>query len=72
MCGHEHEHGRRGHHRGPGFRGLGRRGFPSRDEWLGRLQHHEQRLESDLQNVRELIGLLGRGEAPAQPEGGEI
>jgi ribosomal protein L15 len=86
MCGHEHQERetgepgsgdqgrghRYGHHRGPGFRGgFGRRGFPSHDEWLERLQRHEQRLEADLQNVRELIGLLGRPETPppAQPQG---
>jgi hypothetical protein len=71
MCGHEHERSR-GHHRGPGFRSFGRRGFPSRDEWLERLQGHEERLENDLRNVRELIGLLARGETPPQPQEGQI
>lgn len=58
MCG--------GQHHGRGFRGFGRRGFPSREEWLERLQAHQQRLEEDLANVRELIERLGDGERPAQ------
>jgi hypothetical protein len=53
MCGGQH-HGGRGF--GRGFRG---RGFPDREEWLERLQGHEQRLEQDLANVRELIERLG-------------
>lgn len=61
MC---HEHG---HHRGRhehGFRGgFGRRGFPSRDEWLERLEAHRERLEQDLANVRDLIERL-RSDAP--------
>ena len=60
------EQGRvRGHHRGSGFRGgFGRRGFPSSEQWLERLQAHEQRLQEDLKNVQELIARLG---APATP-----
>ena len=67
MCRHEHEHehergttrGRgHGHHRGSGFRGFGRGGFPSREEWLERLQGHERRLQDDLKNVQELIARL--------------
>jgi hypothetical protein len=69
MCRHEHEHehehergttrGRgHGHHRGFGFRGFGRGGFPSREEWLERLQGHERRLQDDLKNVQELIARL--------------
>jgi len=71
MCrhDHEHEHGR-GHHRGSGFRGsgfrgFGRGGFPPREEWLERLQAHEQRLQDDLKNVQELIGRLGAPPAPS-------
>jgi hypothetical protein len=73
MCRHEHEHehagesesraGGRRHHRGPG-RGFGRRGFPAREEWLERLQAHEQRLQADLKNVQDLIGHLATPPAP--------
>ena len=70
MC-HEHE-GRGGHRRGEwggerafrggpggprGFRGF-RGGFPSREEWVERLEAHRDRLERDLANVRELIERL--------------
>jgi hypothetical protein len=65
MC-REHHHER---HEG---RSLGRHafrhGFPSREEWLERLQMHEQRLERDLSNVRELIERLGNGAGQPQPE----
>ena len=71
MCRHEHEHEhehergtRHGHHRGSGFRGFGRGGFPSREEWLERLQAHEQRLQDDLKNVQELIARLADPAAP--------
>jgi hypothetical protein len=62
MCGGEHHGGP-----GRGFRGF-RHGFPSREEWLERLQAHQQRLEQDLANVRELIERLGDGggDRPAQ------
>jgi hypothetical protein len=62
MCGGHHEH--RGH--GRGFRGFGRRGFPSRDVWVERLQSYEQHLEQELKNVRDVIERLGEGEAPQQ------
>jgi hypothetical protein len=75
MCRHEHaehEHGEhrrgehgRGHHRGSGLRGFGRRGFPAREEWLERLQAHEQRLQADLKNIQDLIGHLAA--TPAAP-----
>lgn len=72
MCRHDHEHEgdperghRHGHHRGSGFRGFGRRGFPAREEWLERLQAHEQRLQEDLKNVQELIGRLAAPPAPS-------
>ena len=63
MC---HEHGHRVHERGFGG-GFGRRGFPSRDEWLERLEAHRERLEQDLANVRDLIERLrdAPGHAPA-------
>ena len=48
----------RGHHHDR------RHGFPSRDEWLERLQAHAERLEQDLANVRDLIERLG------EPSGG--
>lgn len=53
MCG--------GHHHGGPGRGFRGRGFPSREDWLERLQAHQQRLESDLANVKELIERLGDG-----------
>ena len=64
MCGAHHEH--RGHGHGRGFRGFGRRGFPSRDVWVERLQSYEQHLEQELKNVRDVIERLGEGEAPQQ------
>jgi len=55
MCGHgDHVRG----HRARGFRGFGRGGFPNREEWLERLQGHQQRLEEDLRNVQDLIERL--------------
>ncbi len=45
----------RGHHHGRHWR----QGFPNREEWLEHLQQHEQRLQQDLANVRELIERLG-------------
>jgi hypothetical protein len=62
MC-HEHE---QHHRRGPGrgFRGFGRGGgFPTREEWVERLEAHRDRLERDLANVRDLIDRLK--DAPA-------
>ncbi len=53
MCGGHHHLGGRRH------------GFPSREDWLERLQQHEQRLQADLANVRELIERLG----PPAPAG---
>ncbi len=65
MCG---EHDRPRHEHGPGFgpgfrggfrrRGFGPGPFPSRDEWLERLEAHRERLEQDLANVRDLIERL--------------
>ena len=61
MCGSHHGRQRGSGARGFGFRG---RGFPSRDEWLERLQAYRQQLEDDLKNVQDLIDQLGRGEQP--------
>ena len=43
MCHGEHQH------RGRGFRGFGRRGFPNRETWVERLQAYQQPLEQELQ-----------------------
>jgi hypothetical protein len=61
MC-REHREG----HGGRGFRGFGRRGFPSRDQWLERLQAYQQHLEVELKNVQDVIERLGGGETPQQ------
>jgi hypothetical protein len=55
MCGHGHHHGH-----GPG---RGRRGFPSREQWVERLEAYRERLERDLGNVDELLKRL-RDEHP--------
>ncbi len=57
----------REHHHRHGGRGFGRRrhGFPSREEWLSHLQEHEQRLQQDLANVRELIERLSSHQGAA-------
>ena len=61
MCGgHHHEHQGRG-------RRFGRRGFPSRDVWVERLQAYQAHLEQELANVRDVIERLGP-ETPQQPE----
>ena len=59
MCGHEH-HEHHGHWRG---KGRGRRGFPSREQWVERLEAYRERLERDLGNVDELLKRL-RDERP--------
>jgi hypothetical protein len=59
MCGHEHrEH--HGHWRG---KGRGHRGFPSREQWVEKLEAYRERLERDLGNVDELLKRL-RDERP--------
>jgi len=60
MHGRHHQRGMRGF--GRGF--ADRPGFPSRREWLERLQSREQQLVQDLANVRELIERLA--DDPAQ------
>lgn len=58
MCGHH-----RGHRAwGPG-RGFGRRGVPSREEFVERLESHRERLENELANIDELLKRLK--DAPA-------
>jgi len=62
MCHGEHQH------RGRGFRGFGRRGFPNRETWVERLQAHQQHLEQELQNVKDVLERLGGNDAPEQPQ----
>jgi ribosomal protein L19E len=54
MCGH-HGHGRQ--------HGRGRHGFPSREQWVERLESLRERLDQDLQNVDDLLKRL-REERP--------
>ena len=61
MCHGEHEH------RGRGFRGFGRRGFPNRETWVERLQGYQQHLEQELQNVKDILERLGPTDGPEQP-----
>jgi hypothetical protein len=42
----------------------GRRGFPTREEWVERLEAQRERLEQDLENVRDLISRLRDEPAP--------
>ena len=53
MCGHEH-HGRR----------RGFRGYPDREQWVGKLEAYQEHLEGELKKVAELLQRLG--DAPAQ------
>jgi hypothetical protein len=55
MCGQEHH----------GGRGFGRRGFPNREQLVERLQGYQEHLQSELQNVQELLERLG--DTPEQP-----
>jgi hypothetical protein len=77
---HEHEHGWRedgprgygfgfggGPRRGHGPRGLGRRPFPTREEWVERLEAHREQLERELANVRDLLDRLRDAPAPEHP-----
>lgn len=60
MCeGHRH------HHRGFGRRG---RGFPNREQLVERLTGYREHLESELQNVQELLERLGDAAGPADPQ----
>jgi hypothetical protein len=56
MHGHRHSRGR------PGFRGQPR--FPSRDEWLRRLEEYQRDLEQEIADVADVIRHL-RGTEPA-------
>jgi len=51
MCGGHHRHGPRG--------------YPSREEWVERLQGYREHLEAELQKVQELIERLADPETPA-------
>jgi len=67
MCeGHHH------HHHGRRRFGRGGRGFPNREQLVERLTGYRQHLESELQNVQELLERLGDAGGPAaadpQPE----
>ena len=62
MCGGEHHE-----HHGRGRR-FGRRGFPSRDVWVERLQAYHPHLEQELANVRDVIERLGPETPEQQPE----
>ena len=46
MCGGHRRHGHRG-------------GYPSREQWVERLQGYREHLEAELKNVQELIEQLG-------------
>ena len=47
------------HHRG--FRG-----YPSREQWVERLQSYREHLEGELKNVQELIERLGEAPQPTE------
>ncbi len=77
MCGHHEHEGRQGAEHGPGHRqehrhghrhGRGRRGFPSREQWVERLESLRERLDRDLQNVDDLLARL-RDEQPGTTPG---
>ena len=46
MCGGHHHHGRRG------------RGYPSREQWVERLEAFREQLQADLVNVDDLLARL--------------
>ena len=50
----------RGHH----SRGV--RGYPSREQWVERLQVYREHLEGELKNVQELLERLGDDPQPAE------
>ena len=52
------------HHRGrPHFRG--HRRFPSREEWLRRLEEHQRDLEQEIADVADVIRHL-KGDEPSE------
>jgi hypothetical protein len=55
MCG-GHHHSRR----------FGRRGFPSRERLVERLESYREHLQAELENVEELLQRLG--DRPEQPQ----
>jgi hypothetical protein len=58
---------RHGHFRGRhGFRG--HRRFPSREEWLRRLEEYQRDLEQELADVSDLIQRIKAGEQPTATE----
>ena len=59
MHGHRHRHFR-GH---PGFRG--HRRFPSREEWLRKLEEHQRDLEQEIADVADVIKHL-KGDQPSE------
>jgi len=54
------------------MRGFGRRGFPSKDVWVERLRAHEEQLEQELSNVRDVLERLGSGGADAEQQTGLV
>ena len=52
---------RHGHHR----RFRGQRRFPSREEWLRRLEEHQRDLEQEIADVADVIRHL-KGDQPAE------
>lgn len=60
MCGHHHHH-----HGHGGWREFRRRGVPSREEWVERLEAHRERLQHELANIDELLERLK--DAPSEP-----
>lgn len=54
MCGGHHHHRR------------GRRGFPSREQLVERLQGYQEHLQQELKNVEELLERLGPAPTPTQ------
>jgi hypothetical protein len=57
---HGHHHRRHG-----GFRGFGRRRFPSSDDLLQMLEEHQRDLEQEVADVAELVRRLREGGQPA-------
>jgi hypothetical protein len=55
-------HGHRHHHHGFGRR---QRRFPSREDWLRRLEEHQRDLEQELADVADVIRHL-KSEAPGE------
>ena len=56
MHGHRHSRGR------PGFRG--HRRFPSREDWLRKLEEYQRDLEQEIADVADVIKHLKTSETP--------